>query len=239
MHQHPLNARFQRHGARVASTTASLQLDLHDPVLSKPPILNIPAILHDRRPHARVQQLLDHRDRIRVRVQNPRVLRARVRPVLLGAEQRLDATAITTRRRRGKVLHQDGVHLGLDDRPRVLPVLRHGDKVRPVKDGLDALDAEQAQREGGRERRARVEELGRARLHHGHAGDELERVPVRRRLRLYEHGPAFSAPPRGQLGEREQVGCWRTQGGVGASCSGQAWPGTAGCSGEGVPGLAG
>jgi hypothetical protein len=87
------------------------------------------------------------------------------------------------------VLHQDRVHLRLEDRPRVLRVLRHGDKVRPVKDGLDALDAEEAQRERRDERAARVEEFGRARLHHGRAWDELERVCVRRRLGLYEHGP--------------------------------------------------
>ena len=193
MHKHSLNARFQRHGARVASTTAALQLDPNDPVLREPTILNIPPVLHNRRPHARVQQLLDHRDRIRVRIQNPRVQRTRVRLVLLRAEQRL--AAATGGGGSGKVLHQDGVHLGLEDRPRVLPVLRHSDKVGPVEDGLDALDAKEAQREGRRERRARVEELGRARLHHGHAGDELERILVRRCLCLYEHGPALG-PPR-------------------------------------------
>ncbi len=90
------------------------------------------------------------------------------------------------------MLHQDRVHLRLDHRPRVAlpPLLRYGDKVGPVKDRLDAIDAEEPQGEGRHQRRARVEEFGRARLHHGRAGDELERVLVRRRLCLYEHGPA-------------------------------------------------
>ena len=209
MHEHALDARFQRHCARVAPATAALQLDLYDPVVRETTILDVPAVLHDRGPDARVQQLLDHRDRIRVRLQNARVLprAARARSVLLGAEQR--------QRRLGRppgggggggeVLHQDRVHLRFDHRPReALPVLRHGDKVGPVKDALDPLDAEEPQREGRRQRRARVEEFGGARLHHGRAGDELERVLVRRNLRLYEHGPACTRRRRasGQSGQR-------------------------------------
>ena len=198
MHQHALDARFQRHSARVAPATAALQLDLHDSIVRETAILNVPAILHDRGPDARIQQLLDHRDRIRVRLQNPRVLprAARLRPVLFRTEERQGLHG-TGRRRRGRgrggeVFHQDRVHLRFDHRPRVAlpPLLRHGDKVGPVEDTFDALDAEEPQGEGRRQRRARVEEFGRARLHHGRAGDELERVLVRRRLCLYEHGPA-------------------------------------------------
>ena len=199
MHQHALDARFQRYCARVAPATAALQLDLHDPVVRETTILNVPAVLHDRGPDARIQQLLDHRNRIRVRLQNARVLprAARARPVLFRAEQRqgLPGTGRRGGGSGGEVLHQDRVHLRFDHRPRVAlpPLLRHGDKVGPVKDALDALDAEEPQGEGRHQRRARVEEFGRARLHHGRAGDELERVLVRRRLCLYEHGPACNA----------------------------------------------
>ena len=197
MHKHALDARLQRHSARVAPATAALQLDPHDPIVREPAKLDVPAVLHDRGSDARVQQLLDHRDRVRVRLQNPRVLprAARIRPVFLGAEQRQGLRRLPprTRSRRGgrKVLHQYRVHLRFDHRPRLtLPILRHGDKVGPVEDSLDALDAKEPQREGRRQRGARVEEFGGARPHHGRAGDELERVRVRRRLCLYEHGPA-------------------------------------------------
>jgi hypothetical protein len=202
MHEHALNASFQRHRTRVAPTTAPLQLDPDNPIVGKPTILNIPTVLHDRRAHARVQKLLNHRDRLRIRLQNPRVLGARPRGVLLcRAEQRPPPFLLLAPR---KVLHQHRVHLRLDDRPRVLPVLRDGDKVRTVKDGFDALDAEETQGERGHERGARVEEFGGASgLHHGHAGDELERVCVWRRLCLYEHGPGYKSNVRAPGVRRE------------------------------------
>ncbi|KAI0280151.1 hypothetical protein BC826DRAFT_1152970 [Russula brevipes] len=58
----------------------------------------------------------------------------------------------------GQVHHQDRAHLRLEDRPRAPCVLRHGDKVRPVKDDLDAFDAKEAQRKRRGERAACVEE---------------------------------------------------------------------------------
>jgi hypothetical protein len=127
MHEHALNAGLQCNGARITSATAALQLDLHDPVVREPAVLDIATVLHDRWPHARVQQFLDHRDSIRVSIQNARVLRACILPVLFGAEQWLS---------RREKLHEDRVYLGLDHRPGVFRVLRHRDKVGPVEHGL-------------------------------------------------------------------------------------------------------
>lgn len=61
MHQHALNAVLERDCARVARPTRPTQLE-QDLTILEAAELDVAAVLLDGRPHARVEQLLDHAD---------------------------------------------------------------------------------------------------------------------------------------------------------------------------------
>lgn len=144
VHQHALNAILQRHSAGVTRSARPPQFEQHIAIL-KAPVLDIAAILLNRRPDPRLQQLLDHADHFTVILVVGQAVDLATRLGALPIGARGVPTLLLLHDIDNALPGRDGLgderkHLGPDMRPIRIGVLGHGDEVRAVKDGLDAVD---------------------------------------------------------------------------------------------------
>lgn len=199
VHQHALNAILQRHGAGVTCSACPPQLEQNIAIL-KAPILDIAAILLNRRPDPRLQQLLDHADHLAVVLVIGQAVHLATRLGALavggGGVPCLLLHDIDNPLPARNGLGDERKHLGPNVRPVRIGVLGHGDEVGAVEDGLDAVNVHELRGEwgrvGGRDGASRVEVLdeggGEVLGEDAVVGEELEGVGVWRAFGLDEDG---------------------------------------------------
>lgn len=148
MHQHALDAILERHGARVACAARAAQLELDEAVVEAA-VLNVPAVLLDRRADPRLQQLLDHAHHLAVALVVPQaVVVGRVLPVF-GVGAGAPLYHVDQRLPRSHGLGDERKDLRADVRPVGVGGLGYRDEVGAVEDGRDAVDVHELRGERG------------------------------------------------------------------------------------------
>ena len=178
MHQHALNAVLQRDSTRVTSPTRTPELQEHLALVGiEPAELNISTILLNRRANPCIKQLLDHRHHLGI------PLRRRG----IGGHRRLPLrnNRLPTIQRLG----DERKHLGLNMRPIDFLTLRNSDKVWAIENAPNPVHSKELSCQRGAVRVTPVQILHTlsALREHRDSRDELQRLGVRRRLRLDEH----------------------------------------------------